>query len=271
MKNEIVELRKSGKSYNEIAKILNCSKGTISYHCKKLEKNKDLFFLNIQNKNISQIKNTLILDFGEDVDTQKIKEVIYFRKKGNNYDQIIENTGLSKDKVIKICRVNNINDQTKYQKPTLTEINDMQIYYNECNSLRKVSKKFNYCTKTISKYLKVNSPNYSNLTTDEYNKKRKKDISNAVMKWRQDKKIKLVDYKGGCCQVCKYNKSIGALEFHHVDSNEKDFTISSKSYAFERLKKEVDKCVLLCSNCHIEVHQEIKNIGYSEIINNLGK
>ena len=61
------------------------------------------------------------------------------------------------------------------------------------------------------------------------------------------------------------------MEFHHIIPDEKDFTISSKSYAFERLKKEVDKCILVCSNCHIEIHEEIKNNGYSEIVNNLQK
>ena len=142
----------------------------------------------------------------------------------------------------------------------------MNKYYLEIKNLKKVAKKFNYSYHTVRKYIDPIGK-YSN--TEEYNTKRKKDISNAVVKWRQDKKIKLVEYKGDCCQNCKYNKSIGALEFHHIDPNEKDFTISSKSYAFERLKKEVDKCVLLCSNCHIEVHQEIKNNGYSDIINKI--
>ena len=44
------------------------------------------------------------------------------------------------------------------------------------------------------------------------------------------------------------------MEFHHLDPNEKDFTISGKSWAFERLKKEVDKCILVCNRCHTEIH-----------------
>jgi hypothetical protein len=78
-----------------------------------------------------------------------------------------------------------------------------------------------------------------------------------------------VEYKDGSCEVCGYEKSIGALAFHHRDPKEKDFTISAKSYAYERLKKEVDKCILVCSNCHIEIHEEIKNKGYSDIVNNI--
>jgi len=266
MKNEILELRNNGKSYNEISKILGCSKSTISFHCKKNENNKKITLTNKQKKDINQIKNFDIIDFGSVVDIDKIKDVIFYRKNRNNYDEIVDKTGLSLDKIIKICKFNNINHQSDSQSPNKNEILEMNKYYLEIKNLKKVAKKFNYSYHTVRKYIDPIGK-YSN--TEEYNTKRKKDISNAVVKWRQDKKIKLVEYKGDCCQNCKYNKSIGALEFHHIDPNEKDFTISSKSYAFERLKKEVDKCVLLCSNCHIEVHQEIKNNGYSDIINKI--
>lgn len=39
-----------------------------------------------------------------------------------------------------------------------------------------------------------------------------------------------VQYKGGKCCVCGYNKYLGALEFHHLNPNEKDFGISNKGY-----------------------------------------
>lgn len=65
-----------------------------------------------------------------------------------------------------------------------------------------------------------------------------------------------IEYKGGCCQKCGYNKYNGALEFHHLNPIEKDFNIANlKSYAFNSVvKNELDKCVLLCSNCHKETH-----------------
>lgn len=73
---------------------------------------------------------------------------------------------------------------------------------------------------------------------------------------QRDLKQKSIDYKGGLCEVCGYDKCNSALEFHHKDPNEKDFSISNvKKYTFdERIKNELDKCVLLCSNCHREVH-----------------
>jgi len=79
----------------------------------------------------------------------------------------------------------------------------------------------------------------------------------AVMNWRNRTKQKLVEYKGGKCVRCGYHKPIwSAYDFHHLDPNEKDFSISGKSLSFEKLKLEVDKCDVLCKTCHAEVHWE---------------
>jgi hypothetical protein len=71
---------------------------------------------------------------------------------------------------------------------------------------------------------------------------------------RRNIKAKAVEYKGGKCQKCGYKKCVGALDFHHIDPNQKDFTISNNSGKWENLKKELDKCELLCKNCHAELH-----------------
>lgn len=65
-----------------------------------------------------------------------------------------------------------------------------------------------------------------------------------------------LDYKGNKCKYCNYDKCIEALEFHHIDPNEKDFSISDRDIKldWEEIKKELDKCVLVCSNCHREIH-----------------
>lgn len=78
--------------------------------------------------------------------------------------------------------------------------------------------------------------------------------SQSVVSWRKRTKQRLVEYKGGKCECCGYNRCIEALEFHHLNPSEKDFTISGTSKAFETLKKEVDKCIMVCSNCHKEIH-----------------
>lgn len=83
-----------------------------------------------------------------------------------------------------------------------------------------------------------------------------------VAECRRNNKMKLVEYKGGKCEVCGYNKPIpGAYNFHHIDPNEKDFgvsTMTGMSRGIKKLKKEVDKCMLVCSVCHAEIHHAIE-------------
>lgn len=71
-------------------------------------------------------------------------------------------------------------------------------------------------------------------------------------------KERAVKYKGGCCSRCGYDKCIKALTFHHKDPSKKDFQISGNhSRKWKVIKKELDKCILVCSNCHIEIHDEM--------------
>ena len=68
----------------------------------------------------------------------------------------------------------------------------------------------------------------------------------------------LVKYKGGKCEICGYNKCEGALDFHHKNPQEKDVEISKWDFNYNQdiqiYLKEVDKCMLLCANCHREQH-----------------
>ena len=68
----------------------------------------------------------------------------------------------------------------------------------------------------------------------------------------------MVDYKGGKCEICGYNKCLEALEFHHKDPNEKDFSIANNFKSMDKMKTEVDKCLLLCANCHREEHVRLR-------------
>jgi hypothetical protein len=79
--------------------------------------------------------------------------------------------------------------------------------------------------------------------------------SQAIERQRQFK-INCIEYKGGCCSICGYNKYAGALEFHHEDASKKNFTIANQRLVLfdDRIKKELDKCILVCANCHREIH-----------------
>jgi hypothetical protein len=80
--------------------------------------------------------------------------------------------------------------------------------------------------------------------------------NDAVARRRKKVKRLLVEYKGGKCERCSYDRCVEALDFHHRDPNEKDFSISKDGHtlALEKLKQEVDKCDLVCANCHREIH-----------------
>lgn len=95
--------------------------------------------------------------------------------------------------------------------------------------------------------------------------------SSAVQRKRYNLKHKLVEYKGGKCEICGYNKCDAALEFHHLNPNEKDFGIAYKGYTrnFDECKKEVDKCILVCANCHRELHENERNKDFLKTKSNI--
>lgn len=68
------------------------------------------------------------------------------------------------------------------------------------------------------------------------------------------KKRYCVNYMGGRCTLCGYNRCLRALHFHHINPHEKDFDVSQMAY-WDEIEEELEKCVLLCANCHMEVHE----------------
>jgi len=93
-----------------------------------------------------------------------------------------------------------------------------------------------------------------------YSHKGTKCNSCRVSEWRRNKKKQLVEYKGGKCQICGYDRCIDNLVFHHLDPSKKEFQISGVTKSFNNLKTEVDKCILLCHICHGEVHAGLISI-----------
>lgn len=88
-------------------------------------------------------------------------------------------------------------------------------------------------------------------------------LKKAVSKRRLHIRQMAVEYKRGKCQVCGYARCIGALEFHHTDPSKKDFGISMNGLtrAWAKVKAEVEKCVLVCANCHREIHAGITQLS----------
>lgn len=78
------------------------------------------------------------------------------------------------------------------------------------------------------------------------------------------RKLDLINIKGGKCEICGYSNNLSALEFHHLDSKEKLFNIDGRNISnkkFGELINEANKCILLCSNCHKEIHHDMYEIN----------
>lgn len=85
----------------------------------------------------------------------------------------------------------------------------------------------------------------------------KEQVTARGRRHRAENKKKALEYLGSKCIKCGYNKCLGALDFHHLNPKEKEIAINqalSRHWSWNRLKDELDKCVILCANCHREIH-----------------
>ena len=81
---------------------------------------------------------------------------------------------------------------------------------------------------------------------------------------RRSMKLQGIKMLGGKCSRCGYDRCVDALEFHHVNPVEKEFKLGSgNTMSWQEYKRELAKCILVCSNCHKEIHSEI---GYKNEI-----
>ena len=91
-----------------------------------------------------------------------------------------------------------------------------------------------------------------------------KKVCNSCLsnRYRKERKRVALEYLGGRCVVCGYSRCARALHFHHLDPSLKDFSISGKHcYSWDKIKVELDKCVILCSVCHAEVEDGIISLN----------
>lgn len=99
---------------------------------------------------------------------------------------------------------------------------------------------------------------------DEYRARHKEKSRLLKKKTRADEKEELVNKFGGKCQICSYLKCHHALNFHHLIKEGKKFAISDSICRFKKstkeLEEELKKCILICSNCHAEIHAGVAEI-----------
>ncbi len=106
----------------------------------------------------------------------------------------------------------------------------------ETHSQRSFNRELHKYVRNLSDFITINSVDYK-------------------LDWWSIIKIDCVNYLNNKCMKCGYQRNLAALQFHHRDPTKKDFTIASANkMPFEDMKSELDKCDLLCANCHGEHH-----------------
>lgn len=119
----------------------------------------------------------------------------------------------------------------------------------------------NYCT-VCSKQLEPKQRKFCGISC------RNKHYNKILQSYSKQKtksieiKLSLINKLGGKCSICNYNKNISALCFHHKNPSQKEFHLDLRSLANRQLseiEKEVGKCILLCQNCHLEIHHPQSN------------
>ena len=110
-------------------------------------------------------------------------------------------------------------------------------------------------------------PNKVRKETRTYRDRARYNIE-AVSKRRKKLKLMAIELKGGKCQVCEYSRCVSALDFHHIDEKTKSFDLSTGGLtrSWEKIKAELQKCILLCSNCHREIHAGLIELPVKPLI-----
>jgi len=102
---------------------------------------------------------------------------------------------------------------------------------------------------------KPKNSEHRNIADKRYYERNKERIYKRKRNRLRDRKLELINLLGGKCKHCGYKKCAWAFDFHHIDGKKENNIAriihdSSKNKAL----KEAEKCILLCANCHRELH-----------------
>lgn len=179
----------------------------------------------------------------------KVDKIIALIKEGKSYKEVAKEIGCAISTVSYHCNTNSMVSSKKVRVYTKIEISEAIEYY-KTHTAKEVKEKFGMSKITLQKYNNGQVVKSKNLSSKQVKENKIKAVKNR----RKELKILAVEYKGGSCCKCGYDRYIGALEFHHINPEEKDFVVSKNTMSWEKMKKELDKCEMLCANCHREIH-----------------
>jgi hypothetical protein len=179
------------------------------------------------------------------------EQILKLRLEGKTYSEINIITGASKATISYHCKRNNLDGRLDGKGIGDKDINKINIYY-KTHTLNETSEYFKVGLSTLKTVLEKKRKVLTDKEKLEYN-------YFHVKSFRKKNKERSVEYKGGKCVKCGYNKCVRALEFHHIDPSQKDFAPSQNmNMSWDRIKIELDKCILVCSNCHREIHEDLE-------------
>jgi len=177
-------------------------------------------------------------------------EIIKLRNEGKSYGEINTITGLSKATISYHCKRNGLDGRIDGKGLKNKNIDEIKEYY-KTHTLNETTKMFNIGESSIKKIVDTKTRKLTDDERREYNYLHVKDF-------RKRNKEKAIEYKGGKCEKCGYDKCNSALEFHHLDPTKKDFSPSANmNMAWNKIQNEIDKCILVCANCHREIHEKL--------------
>ncbi len=203
---------------------------------------------------------------------EKLKELV---SKGYSNSQISKELNISISTVDRKKRENNLlkftRGSNKERIMTEEEGNEIIKLFHENKNCSEISKKVKKDRRTISKFINNQGLSFikdnSNIKIkcegcEKPTSSRRKLCETCRTTIRRYKiKKEMIEYKGGCCVKCgDKDLHINCYDFHHLDPNEKDFNLSalnSARFNKEKVKSELDKCILVCSNCHRQIHAKV--------------
>lgn len=151
------------------------------------------------------------------------------------------NQGLSTWDIAKATNTNQPNIRywlNKYNLKTIRSINKI-TGHKRCPSCN-VSKSLDHF------YKSKKSSSYCKECIIQHNRKKRLYV-----------KQQIVNYLGGKCTRCGYDKCLAALDIHHLDPSSKNKNYAGNRTNFKKIKNELDSCIILCANCHREEHNLI--------------
>jgi hypothetical protein len=186
------------------------------------------------------------------METSLKNKIVDLRIQGKTYNEISTLLNCSKATISYHCNNAGVSG---YMTERLSSTKKIELCeYYQTHTLKETAKQFNVSTVTVVRH--TNGKTCIKLTVEELKDRNYKKVKSH----RQKIKDKAIAYKGGKCVRCQYDKCNRALEFHHLDSTQKDFGISNYTIlSWDKIKIELDKCILVCANCHREIHDEIDN------------